>query len=254
MEADATTLWKAFRQEGDEDARASIIERHLPLVHHIARQVQKKVGGYVTIDDLVNAGAIGLLGAVDSFDEKRGLAFSTYAVPRIRGAILDDLRRLDHASRSVRQRQRLIAQAERDLTTGLDRRPEDRETARRMDVDVETLWKWKSDAREANQVSLDRRVEHKDGAGPTIGDLIPGSNGSEIEDRITTHEETRVLEDEIRRLPERERIVLMLYYHDELKLRQIAEVLGLTESRVSQIRTKAIRTLRSRMGRLREDD
>jgi RNA polymerase sigma factor FliA len=254
MDTDATTLWNAFLTKGDEDARSSIIEQHLPLVHHIARQVQKKVGNYVSIDDLVNAGCVGLLGAVDSFDSSRGLAFSTYAVPRIRGAILDDLRKLDHASRSVRQRQRAIAAAERELSTGLDRKPGDREIASTMNVDIETLWKWKADARESSQVSLDRHVESKDGAGPTVGELIQGSRGTEIEDRITTQEESHVLEKEIRRLPERERIVLMLYYHDELKLRQIAEVLGLTESRVSQIRTKAIHTLRSRMGRLREED
>jgi RNA polymerase sigma factor FliA len=253
MESDATTLWRAFQEEGDEGARAAIIEGHLPLVHHIARQVQRKVGSYIGIDDLVNAGCVGLLSAVETFDSGRGLAFSTFAVPRIRGAILDDLRKLDHASRSVRQRQRAIAQAEKELTADLDRPPEDREMADHLEVGVETLWKWKADARETNRVSLDRHVEGKDGKGPTVGEIVAGSNGSEVEDRITIREETNVLENEIRRLPERERIVLMLYYHDELKLRQIAEILGLTESRVSQIRTKAIRTLRSRMGRLREE-
>jgi RNA polymerase sigma factor for flagellar operon FliA len=253
MEADPTTLWQAF-QEGDESARNLIVERHLPLVHHIARQVQRKVGGYIGIDDLVNAGCIGLLSAVDSFDTSRGLAFSTYAVPRIRGAILDDLRRLDHASRSVRQRQRAVTIAERQLSGNLDRKPADREMAKHLDVDVETLWKWKAEVRETNRVSLDRQVEGSDGAGPTIGDLIAGSSGTEVEDDITRQEERRVLEAEVRKLPERERIVLMLYYHDELKLRQIAEVLGLTESRVSQIRSKAIRTLRGCMGRLREGE
>jgi RNA polymerase sigma factor for flagellar operon FliA len=253
MNIEAMTLWKAVREHGDEDARARIIEQHLALVHHLAREIQRRVGASASLDDLINAGCVGLLHAVDSFDPERGHAFSTHAVPRVRGAILDELRKMDHASRSVRKRQRLITTAERDLTHKLDRKPVASETAAHMEVDVETLWKWKADAKQTNQVSLDRPTEAQDGTGALVGELIPGSTGTEVEDRITHEEEFLVLEDEIRALSERERMVLMLYYYDELKLREIAEVLGITESRVSQIRTKALRTLRGRMGRLREE-
>ncbi len=247
------TLGEALRDHGDQDARASIIDQNMPLVHHIARQIRRKVGDCVMLDDLVNAGCLGLLRAVDSFESERGLAFSTYAVPRIRGAILDDLRRSDVASRTVRRRQRSIAGAEQKLSRELGRTPADAETARALDLDVQTLWKWQAAAREANTLSLDRRVRPADGDGPTVGELIPGADGAEAEERLTTRCEIDVLEKEIRLLTERERIVLMLYYHEELKLRQIADVLGLTESRVSQIRTRALLTLRGRMRHLRED-
>ena len=252
MEAEATTLWTAFRQDGDEAARSTIIEQNLPLVYHIARQIQKNVGNRVELDELVNAGVIGLMNAVDAFDQQRGLAFSTFAVPRIRGAILDDLRRADDATRSTRRRQRQIAEAEKALSTTMDRRPGDRETAAHMGVEVDTLWRWKAGATDAARVSLDRPLTRMEAEGPTIGDLIPGETGDRIEERITKQEEVGVMREEILRLNERERIVLSLYYFEDLKLREIAEVLGLTESRVSQIRTKALRTLQGRMAHLRE--
>lgn len=252
METEATTLWVAYQKDGDESAREQIIEQNLPLVYHIARKIMRNVGHRVDLDELVNAGCIGLMNAVDSFDAERGLAFSTFAVPRIRGAIIDDLRRSDDATRSTRRRQREIAEAEKALSGTLDRTPGDRETAQHIGVDIETLWRWKKDAREAARISLDRPAIRTESDGPTIGDLIAGATGEEVENRITQSEEMEVMRDEILRLNERERIVLSLYYFEDLKLREIAEVLGLTESRVSQIRTKTLRTLRDRMAHLRE--
>ena len=252
MPLDTIRLWKAFHEEGDQDARNAIVDRNMPLVHHIARQIHRRVGNLVSLDELVNAGCIGLLNAIDSFDSGRGLAFSTHAVPRIRGAILDDLRRSDIASRAVRRRQRSIADAERKLSNQLGRMPADAETARALKIDVNTLWRWKSDARRTSTLSLDRGVNPWEGDGSVVTDLIRGPMGVEVEDRLTTDREIRILEHELRLLTERERIVLTLYYREELKLRQIGEVLGLTESCISKIRTKALLTLRSRMSHLRE--
>lgn len=253
MDTEATTLWRAWREDGDETARERIIEGNLRLVYHVARKIVRGVGRHVDLDELVNAGCIGLLNAVDAFDPGRGLAFSTFAVPRIRGAILDDLRKADDATRSTRKRERRIAEAEATLTRVLDRAPDHGETARHIGVDAETLWRWKTDAREAARISLDRPAMRTDSDGPTVGELVPGSAGDEVELRITREEEMSVMRDEIMRLSERERTVLGLYYFEELKLREIAEVLGLTESRVSQIRTGALRALRDRMAWLREE-
>ena len=252
MESEATTLWKAWRDDSDEEARGRIIEQHLPLVHHVARTIRRRLRGDVSVDELVNAGCVGLLGAVDTYEPERGLAFSTFAVPRIRGAILDELRRTDVAARSVRKRQRMIAIAERELAAEQNGRVDPEETARRMDIDVETLYRWKAAAKQATQISLDAPVQGEEGEGPTIGEVLPGSTGHEIEDQISREQEKLAMRKEFLRLGERERIVLMLYYFDELKLREIAEVLGITESRVSQIRTKALQTLRARMRPLRE--
>lgn len=250
MEADM--LWEAYQGGGDEVARERLLARHLPLVHHVARQVMRTLTVDVELDELVSAGSMGLINAIDSFDRSRGLAFSTYAAPRIRGAILDDLRRSDTVPRSIRRKQRQLAAAEESLSGRLNRHPVDREMAEKLEIDIETLWRWRSDTNEAIQVSLDQPINTGPGRTAMPADLIEGSNGSVSEDDINHREEVSVLRDEILRLKERERIVLSLYYFEELKLHEIARVLGLTESRVSQIRSKALTTLRARMSRLRE--
>lgn len=250
---EATTLWEDYQVRGDETAREQLLTRHLPLVRHVARQVLPTLSVEASLDDLVSAGSIGLINAVDSFDPSRGLAFSTYAAPRIRGAILDDLRRADHVPRSIRRKQRRIAAAEEELSGRLDRKPDARETAHQMGIDIETYWRWRADAEESVQVSLDQPAATRNGGNVSHGDVLEGSSGREIEDLLNHDQEVSVLRDEIMRLKDRERVVLTLYYLEELKLREIAQVLGLTESRVSQIRSKAISTLRERMGRLREE-
>ena len=249
---EATTLWDAFQKHGDETARDQLLSQHLPLVHHVARQVLRTLSVQVELDDLVSAGSVGLINAVESFDPSRGLAFSTYAAPRIRGAILDDLRKNDHVPRSIRRKQRQIAAAEQRLSGSLDRKPDDRETAHQLGIDIDTLWRWKADAEEAVQVSLDQPLSTNNGRTAVPGELLQGGSGAEIENRVNHVQEVDVLRREILNLKERERVVLSLYYFEELKLHQIAEVLGLTESRVSQIRSKALLTLRGRMAALRE--
>jgi RNA polymerase sigma factor FliA len=250
---EATTLWEDYQVRGDEAARERLLMRHLPLVRHVARQVLPTLSVEASLDDLVSAGSIGLINAVDSFDPSRGLAFSTYAAPRIRGAILDDLRRADHVPRSIRRKQRRIAAAEEELSGRLDRKPDARETAEKIGIDVETFWRWRADAEESVQVSLDQPAATHGGGSVTHGEVLEGASGREIENLLNHDQEVSVLRDEIMRLKDRERVVLTLYYLEELKLREIAQVLGLTESRVSQIRSKAIGTLRERMGRLREE-
>lgn len=250
MEADM--LWEAYQGGGDEAARERLLARHLPLVHHVARQVMRTLTVDVELDELVSAGSMGLINAIDSFDRSRGLAFSTYAAPRIRGAILDDLRRSDTVPRSIRRKQRQLAAAEESLSGRLDRPPVDREMAEKLEIDIETLWRWRTATNEAIQVSLDQPINTGPGRTAMPADLIEGSNGSTSEEAINHREEVSVLRDEILRLKERERIVLSLYYFEELKLHEIARVLGLTESRVSQIRSKALTTLRGRMARLRD--
>jgi RNA polymerase sigma factor for flagellar operon FliA len=252
MELNPREKWNAWHVDGDETARASIVEHNLPLVRHIASRIRNSMARHLEIDELVNAGCIGLLNAVDSFDPSRELAFSTYAFPRIRGAIMDDLRKADNSTRLARRRRRQIAGAEAQLASSGKRAPDPRATACRLDIQVETLWKWKARVRQSTPLSLDRPIGKDAADGPTMAEHIPGTTGAVVEDRLTLEEEKRILRDCVYRLTERERLVLHLYYFEELKLRQIAEVVGLTESRVSQIRKKALQTLRSHMGVLRD--
>ncbi len=249
----AATLWEAYRTNRDPSVRDALVEQNLRLVHHVARKMARTLSVDVDIDDLVSAGTIGLINAIENFDPGRGLAFSTFAAPRIWGAILDDLRRWDHVPRSVRRKQRMLANARDTLIGTLDREPSAQETAELLGIDVETLWKWEAEARESIHISLDSPLSTDDGSRTTPLDVLVGEEGGAIDDRLTRDEEIEHLREELLALGERERLVLSLYYYEELKLHQIASILNLTESRISQIRSQAIRTLRGRMGRLRKE-
>src|SRR5205085_5244966 len=141
---DSRSHWAAFAT-GDLDARNLLLTENLSLVHHVARQLESKLSNELDHDELVSAGTLGLMSAMNAFDPERGLAFSTFAVPRIRGAILDELRRQDHVPRSVRRKTRDIGSARSALAAKLCRMPEDSEVAEALGVDVQTLWKWESD-------------------------------------------------------------------------------------------------------------
>src|ERR671937_682649 len=245
------SLWQALAS-GDHSARERLLTAHLSLVHHVARQVSRSLAANFDFDELVSAGTIGLMSALDSFDVSRGLAFSTFAVPRIRGAILDELRRQDHVPRSVRRKTREIAAAREALTRALGRPPEDREIAEHIKVDLETLWRWKADLEGAVHVPLDRSAGDRDGYSHAPAELLSGDEEDAIEEKLTFTQEVEFLRDAILRLKQQERTVLTLYYFEELKLHEIATILELTESRVSQIRSKALAKLRSELAPLRE--
>ena len=246
-----STIWDAY-QAGDPDAREQLLSLHLRLVHHVARRIARSLHIDVEFDDLLSAGTMGLINAVENFDPSRGLAFSTFAAPRIRGAILDELRRWDHVPRSVRRKQRQLKQAREALRAALDRAPNAVELARELDIELEQLWRWEADAHQSGLVSIDQPVDGEDGASAPL-DVLVGEEADSIEDGVNHDQETERLRQEILNLKERERIVLSLYYFEELKLHEIATILNLTESRISQIRSKAISTLRSRMKSLREE-
>jgi len=242
-----TDLWRSWRSEGDEEARDELIRSHLRLVHHVAGQlIRSGPARDREMDDLVSAGTIGLMQAVDSFEPERGLAFSTFATPRIRGAILDDLRRDDAAPRSVRRKQRDLSQARERLAGTLSRAPTATEVAGELGVDADQLHRWTVDAEAGTQVPL--VGSRPDGAPRTIP-LPDDSQG--VEESLTQEEEVKLLGEAIQGLGHPDRLVLTLYYHEGLRMHQIGEVLGVTESRVSQIRSRALKVLRGRLAHLR---
>src|SRR5919206_4796828 len=248
---DHAALWSALAA-GDPAAREALLIEHLNLVHHVARQLARTLSARPELDELVSAGTIGLMEALTGFDPDRGLAFGPFAGPRIRGAILDELRRQDHVPRSVRRKTREIAAAREALTRVLGRLPEDREIAEHMKVDLETLWRWKADLEGAVHVPLDRSAGDRDGYSHAPAELLSGDQEDAIEEKLTLTQEVEFLRDAIFRLKEQERTVLTLYYFEELKLHEIATILELTESRVSQIRSKALANLRTELAPLRE--
>ena len=252
-----TTTTKALsnaRASGDLVERERLLTEHLGLVHHVSRQVSRTLTVEVDFDELVSAGTMGLMNALDNFDTTRGLAFSTFAAPRIRGAILDELRRQDHVPRSVRRKTREIGAARESLMRTLKRAPADREVAEHMGVDMETFWRWSGDVEGTVHVPLDERAggDDRDGRAPAPAEFLAGETQHDIEGRLNLGQEAGLLREAILRLKEQERIVLTLYYYEELKLHEIAAILELTESRVSQIRSKALARLRGELAPLRE--
>mgnify|MGYP002778114301 CR=1 FL=1 len=257
-EAQAASAEQWARLKGDDPearlaARDALLTEHLGLVHHVSRQMSRTLSVKADFDELVSAGTMGLMAALEAFDASRGLQFSTFAAPRIRGAILDELRRQDHVPRSVRRKAREILAARETLMRVLGRAPEDREVAEHLGVDRATLWKWQNDIEGAHQVPLDRTPGDRDrDAAPSPGDtLAHEEQAGGVEDGINREQEVAILRDAIQRLKEQERVVLSLYYFEELKLHEIATVLSLTESRVSQIRSKALGKLRGELAPLR---
>ena len=229
------SAWSHWSGEREPRAREWLVVNYSGLVKFVAGRLGAGLPKSVDTADLVSAGVFGLMDAIDKFDPDHGVKFETYAVPRIRGAILDSLRALDWVPRSVRARARSVQDAISDLEHTLGRAPTEDEIATQLGVAVEELQKWLSDIAAGNVGPLDHIVV----------DSAPRADGADaaLEER-TLRDHMR---SEIKNLPERERTVLVLYYEENLTLSEIGEVLGVTESRVSQIHSKAVLQLRSRL-------
>jgi RNA polymerase sigma factor for flagellar operon FliA len=241
----------AAKPSANREARQRLLGEHIGLVYHVARQLCRAKQIDIEIDELVSAGALGLIEAFEKFDPGRGLAFSTFAAPRIRGAMLDELRRQDHVPRSVRRRARELNTALDALTRMLGQSPDQDQLARTLGIDARTLVRWQAEGDGGRFIPLDRTSEGtREGSSASVEHLLSSDPG--IDEAITATQEVARLRDALVALPEQERVVLSLYYFEELKLVEIAGILEVSESRVSQIRAKAVGRLRTMLGSLRE--
>lgn len=232
----------------DGDHATLLTRQHVGLVHHVARQLARRLHDKVNLDELVSAGAIGLMQAAATYEPARGLTFSTYAVPRIRGSMLDELRRSDHMSRGGRKKARALAGAREALTHRLGRDPKSSEIAAELGISVTTLHDWEMDVDNANEVSLDvapRSLREDSAKQITAASAIPDERSPTVEERLGRDEQLALLSIALRRLRPQERTVLALYFYEELTLQEIAQVLGLSASRISQVRGEALGRLRS---------
>ncbi len=240
-------LWETFKASGDEKAREGLILHYSPLVKFVAGRVGVGLPRNVEQSDLISYGMFGLIDAIDKFDLDRNIKFETYAVNRIRGAILDELRALDWVPRSVRARAREIQRSLDELEHRLKRTASEEELAEHMGIPVATLQDQLGEIAGLGFVALDELLDPTERSSATIGDLLSdarmGSPGESFEKQETRY----FLTDAINRLPERERLVVTLYYYEGLTLAEIGDVLGVTESRVCQIHTKSVMSLRNRM-------
>ena len=217
--------------------RDALLAEHLKLVHHLARRLSRRLSTSTDVDELVSAGTLGLMQALEAFDASRGRAFSTFAAPRIRGAMLDELRRQDHAPRRARHRARAIGVARRALAQASGHAPSDADVARHLGIDLTTFGRWQRVAAGVDHAPIDAPAS----AFPEL--VTSETDGADA--ALLREERVRVLRDAIHTLREQQRLVLALYYFEELPIAQIAPVLGVTESRVSQIHRKALRSLRA---------
>lgn len=243
----AAELWTAYRTRGDADAREQLILHHLGLAKYIAGRIKLRAPAHVEEEELLGWAMLGLIDAVERFDPDRDLQFTTYASFRIRGAILDQLRALDWAPRSLRAKARKLEAAKQNLLDTLGRPATESELAEALEITPDEVFGLQSDIHGAYVLSLDRLVPDEDGGGGgttvqamTTDTRTPSPREAarrrEVVDRVTA----AVLE-----LPAQERHVLVLYYDEELTLKEIGAVLDLSESRICQIHRKAMRTLRA---------
>jgi len=241
-------LWQEYRKSRDQHVRDRLILTYAPLVKFVAGRVGASLPSHVDEQDLVSYGLLGLIGAIERFDPGREIKFETFAMARIRGAIIDELRSLDWVPRSVRTRARQIERAITTLERELLRAPTDEEIAKKLGVSGDELEESLHEISRSSVAALDE-LWSPSGSGDQISliDTIEDETGLDPEISLEQTEIKEALAEAISILPEREKLVVTLYYYEELTLREIGEVLGVTESRVSQLHTKAILRLKAHL-------
>jgi RNA polymerase sigma factor for flagellar operon FliA len=241
-------LWREYRRTQDEKLRSRLILTYAPLVKFVAGRIGSGLPAHVDDEDLVSYGLLGLIDAIERFDIDRDIKFETYAISRIRGAIIDELRALDWVPRSIRSRARDIERAIGELESRLGRAPTDAEIAAKLGVTPEEFDGSLTDISRSSIAALDELWTVSPGGDQiALIDTIEDTQEPKPEFALEETELKEAVAEAIAALPEREKLVVTLYYYEELTLREIGEVLGVTESRVSQLHTKAILRLKSRL-------
>ncbi len=243
-------LWRRYKDDGDERARERLVVAYSPLVKYVSGRMASGLPAHVDEADLISYGLVGLINAIERFEPARAVKFETYAMTRVKGAIIDELRTLDWVPRSVRARARQIERANAKLEHTLQRAPTDEEMAAELDLSVEEFQSALLQISTSTVAALDELWTVGDSSGDQVS-LLDTLTDENAPDPAAVMDQTELKEriaEAIRRLPERERLVIALYYYENLTLREIGDVLSVTESRVSQLHTKAVLRLRSRLG------
>jgi RNA polymerase sigma factor for flagellar operon FliA len=243
-------LWRRYKSSGDERARERLVVAYSPLVKYVAGRMGSGLPAHVDEADLISYGLGGLISAIARFDLSRGIKFETFAITRIRGAIIDELRTLDWVPRSVRARARAFERANRKLEARLHRAPTDEEMADELEITVDAFQESLLQISNSTIVALDELWSVSDSSGDQVSllDTLPDEDAPDPQALVDQSELRDRIAAAIAALPEREKLVVALYYYENLTLREIGEVLGVTESRVSQLHTKAVLRLRSKLG------
>jgi RNA polymerase sigma factor for flagellar operon FliA len=241
-------LWNDYVDNRDPGLRDRLILHYAPLVKYVAGRVGSGLPAHVEQADLVSYGTFGLIDAITRYEPTREVKFESYAMARIRGAIIDELRHTDWIPRSVRMKARSYERAVAELEARLQRTPTDEEVADVLDMDVEEMRKFLGQLSLVNVVALDELLTDDDGGGsPRLGDTLQDSGALDPQAMAEHGEARQLLARAVEQLPEREKVVVSLYYFEGLTLADIGRVLGVTESRICQMHTKAVLQLRTKL-------
>ncbi len=241
-------LWDSFFAKRCSRGRERLIVHYLGLVKYVAGRLAAGLPGSVDIDDLIGAGMLGLMKAIEAFDPGKEVKFETYSVPRIRGAMLDELRNQDWFPRSVRRKAKKIETALRGLERELGRAPRDEELAGRLRMDLHDFYKLVGEVSHASLFSIEEELRlGKDGTYTSVREILSDLKEPNAYEMLAEKELQGIVMETLKLLEEKQRLVLTLYYFEELTLAEIGEVLGVSESRVCQIHGKAIQKLKLRV-------
>jgi RNA polymerase sigma factor FliA len=247
-----TEVWLQFKADPDNKLlRNRLVEQYLPLVKYNGERIWSRLPDGVDLDDLISAGVFGLMDAINAFDMSRGVKFETYCVPRIRGAMLDELRTMDWVPRLVRSKASKLNEAVKQLEARLGRQPNENELAEQMGISVKELEKLITDANAVNLVSLNKKWYETDSYKDVREiDILEDKKGEDPTKRVQKSDLMRLVTKGLNR---NERLIIILYYYEELTMKEIGATLDLSESRVSQMHSAIVNRLQGQLGRRRPE-
>ncbi|MGM0446149.1 MAG: sigma-70 family RNA polymerase sigma factor [Bacillota bacterium] len=241
-------LWQRYKKKNDQDARNQLILEYLDLVKYQAGRVKNKLPDRIELEDLESYGVIGLIDAIEKFEPERGYKFNSYAQKRIKGEIIDQLRKLDWLPHSIRQKAKIIKSASQELEKKLNRKPTVDEITQKVDISNSEIKKVLKKLEESQWVSIYSELN-----GRSLIDWLPSSNSDKPERILDKKHATNVLKNAIDNLNERQKLVVSLIYYEELTQKEIAEIMDLSPARISQIHKKSVYRLRGYLSRNKQD-
>ncbi len=248
---DLGQVWRDFRAHPSIDLRNVLVERYLPLVKYNAERIWQRLPDGVDLDDLISAGIFGLMDAIEAFDLERGVKFETYCAPRIRGAMLDELRTMDWVPRLVRSKATKMEEARKSLEASLGRPPRPDEMSQRLGVSIEEFNKMQGDATAVSQVSLNKKWYETDSYKDVREiDILEDKKAEDPTHRIQNRDLMRLV---TRGLNRNERLIIILYYYEDMTMKEIGATLDLSESRVSQMHSSIVARLQSQLAQRRPE-
>lgn len=246
MTNDEAAIWEEYSKNKSAELREKLILEYAYLVKYAAAKVSAHVGPYIEFEDLMSYGIFGLMDAIDKFDIKKNVQFKTYASLRIRGEIIDNIRKMDWVPRSMRQKNKMLEQSISDFEAEYGRAPSEEELAERLNIDIEEVRELVRKSNISSLVSLDDYLEQNH---ERVNDSLISSKIETPESQLENKETRKLLIEGIKSLSEKQRQVITLYYYEELTLKEISKVLGVSESRVSQIHSNAVKILKTKLGK-----